>query len=80
MDVSDCPPVESVTAFATPKSVTTAWFCDSSTLSGLMSRCTTPWAWALVNASATSRRILRASPSGNSPSRFNLVRSDSPSM
>jgi len=31
-----------LTALATPKSATTAWWPESSTLSGLMSRCTTP--------------------------------------
>ena len=36
---------EALTALATPKSVTIAWRPESITLSGLMSRCTTPWAW-----------------------------------
>jgi len=39
-------PLEALTAFATPKSLTTAWPSESSTLSGLMSRCTTPFRWA----------------------------------
>ncbi len=39
--VSLSPPAAE-TALATPKSVTTAWRPDSSTLPGLMSRCTTP--------------------------------------
>jgi hypothetical protein len=41
-DVSELSPVEALTAFATPKSVTTAWLSEISTLSGLISRWTTP--------------------------------------
>ena len=58
-DVSAVPelPDEAVTAFATPKSVTTATPPEMSTLSGLMSRCTTPNEWAYASAETTSRRI-----------------------
>jgi len=35
-------PFEALTALATPKSVTTAWPSERSTLSGLMSRWTMP--------------------------------------
>jgi hypothetical protein len=45
-EVSDVCPVDSLSALATPKSVTTAWWPEIRTLSGLMSRCTTPWACA----------------------------------
>ena len=65
-------------AFAMPKSVTTAVPCESSTLSGLMSRCTTPRACAYDSARATSRRMPTHAAivsAGVVPSR---VRSDSP--
>jgi hypothetical protein len=39
-------PAAAVTAFAIPKSVTTASPSCSITFSGLMSRCTTCWRWA----------------------------------
>src|SRR3990172_6607359 len=55
-------PVASLTARATPKSVTSACRPESITLSGLMSRCTTPCACASASASASSTRILTASP------------------
>ena len=77
-DVSDDDPLDALTALATPKSVTTAWPSDSSTLSGLMSRWTTPFRWAKESASTISRRILAASATGSSPSRASLLRSDSP--
>ncbi len=48
-------------AFAIPKSVTVALPWERSTLSGLMSRCTTPWECANASARATSRRMLTAS-------------------
>src|SRR3982750_1364896 len=44
-------------AFAIPKSVTTTLPPDSSTLSGLMSRWTTPWSCAYASARATSPRM-----------------------
>jgi hypothetical protein len=46
-----------LSAFAIPKSVTTAEPPDSSTLSGLMSRCTMPRSCAYASAFATSRSI-----------------------
>src|SRR5258706_9221593 len=58
-----------LTAFATPKSATTAWLPESRTLSGLMSRCTMPRAWAYARASATSLRMRTASRTGSAPSR-----------
>ncbi len=80
-DVSDeDEPLEADTALATPKSVTTAWPSESSTLSGLMSRCTTPLRCAYARASVTSRSMRRASPTGSSPSRASFTRSDSPLM
>src|SRR3970040_1019661 len=62
-------PVASLTARATPKSVTSACRPESITLSGLMSRWTTPCACASASASASSTRILTASPTGSSCSR-----------
>ena len=44
--VSAWRPVASLTALATPKSVTSAWRPESRIFSGLMSRCTTFWEWA----------------------------------
>ena len=46
IEVSAPVPVESATAFATPKSVTSACLPENSTLSGFTSRCTMPWLWA----------------------------------
>ena len=74
------PPIvrDADSALAIPKSVTTAVPCDSNTLSGLISRCTTPRAWAYDSARATSRRMLTHSGivrAGVVPSR---PRSDSP--
>ena len=68
------------TAMATPKSVTTACFQESSTLSGFMSRCTTSWSCACESASNTSRRMRKVSLTGSSPSRTSFARRDSPSM
>ena len=78
--VSFSRPVASWTALATPKSVTMAWFSDNNTLSGLMSRCTTPCLCAEASASTTSRRIFTASAMGSLPSLANFSRSDCPSM
>jgi hypothetical protein len=74
------PPLDALTALATPKSVTSAWRPLSMTLSGLMSRCTTPRPWLKLSASITSRRIRSASLIGSAPSRDNFAASDSPSM
>ena len=80
-DVSDAPAasVEAESAFATPKSVTTAEPPERSTLSGLMSRCTMPRACAYASAFATSRRMLTVSCTVSSCSRASRARSDSPS-
>jgi hypothetical protein len=72
-------PLETVSAFATPKSVTTATPWESSTLSGLMSRWTTPRVWAYARAEATSRSTRTAWGTGSSRSRISRARSDSPS-
>ena len=76
------PPVpavrEALSALAMPKSVTTAVPPESRTLSGLMSRCTIPRAWAYASALVTSRRIASTSPMG-SPLPSRRLRSDSPS-
>jgi hypothetical protein len=71
-------PEETLTALATPKSVTTATPPEMRTLSGLTSRWITPRAWAYASADTTSRRIRTVSAIGNSPSRSTRVRSDSP--
>ena len=78
-EVSEDEPLDALIAFATPKSVTTACCPVISTLSGLMSRCTTPRACAYASASTTSRRMRTASLTGISPSRASFARSDSPS-
>ena len=62
IDVSAVPAVASVIAFATPKSVMTADFPVSSTLSGLMSRWAIPFPCAYSSARATSRRMVMTSP------------------
>ena len=66
-------------ALAIPKSVTTAVPPESSTLSGLMSRCTTPRACAYAKARATSRRTLVVSVIERAPSVASRARSDWPS-
>ena len=66
-------------AFAIPKSVTVADRPAISTLSGLMSRCTTPCPCAYSSARATSRRMAVTSRSGSAPSLASRARSDSPS-
>ena len=58
--VRTCLPVASLTAFATPKSMTNACRPLNITLSGLMSRCTTPCSCAWANASTTSRSTFTA--------------------
>ena len=65
-------------ALATPKSATHADPPESSTLSGLMSRCTTPRACAKASARATSLRMLTVCAIDSGP-RASRVRSDSPS-
>ena len=70
--------VASVTARATPKSVTSAWRPASITLSGLMSRCTMPCAWACASASHTSRRTSTTSATGSGPSCSRRSRSERP--
>ena len=60
-----------------------AWSPDppppaSSTLSGLMSRCTTPFWCAYASALAISRKSRRLSLTGSSPWRASRARSDSP--
>ena len=57
----------SVTALATPKSMTIAWRPESSTFSGLMSRWTTPARCAVASASAISPSSRTASGTGSSP-------------
>src|SRR6266704_5539246 len=61
--------LEALNAFATPKSVTIALPPESSTLSGLMSRCTMPRSYAYASADAISRRMRMAWLTGNSPCR-----------
>ena len=70
--------VDALTALATPKSVTMAEPPDMSTLSGLMSRCTTPASCAKASALATSRSTRIASITGSSPRWASWARSDSP--
>ena len=65
-------------AFAMPKSATTAVCPESRTLSGLMSRCTTPCSCAYASAFATSRRMSTACAIGTGPS-ASRARRDSPS-
>jgi hypothetical protein len=80
--VSDVRPVavdDDESAFAMPKSVTTATPPLSSTLSGLMSRCTTSCACAYASARATSRRMPSTSASGSAPAPRRRSRSDCPS-
>ncbi len=69
---------DALIALAMPKSVTTAAPSERSTLSGLMSRCTTPWRCAYASARETSRRTLITSVTGIGP-RPRQARSDSPS-
>src|SRR5213080_153670 len=71
--------LEALNAFATPKSVTIALPPESSTLSGLMSRCTIPCSCAYASADAISRSMRMAWLTGNSPCRARRTRSDSPS-
>ena len=66
-------------AFAMPKSVTTAVPPESRTLSGLMSRCTTPRPCANSSARAMSRRMLMTSASDSAAPASSRARSDSPS-
>src|SRR5688572_4558758 len=68
-DVSVSATTASDSAFATPKSVTTACPSDSRTFSGLRSRCTTPRAWAYPMASTMSLTMPTASGMGSSPDR-----------
>ena len=79
--VSVAPPDEvraALMAFAMPKSVTTATPPEMSTLSGLMSRCTTPRWCAYASAFDTSRRMPITSGTASGP-RERRERSDSPS-
>jgi len=69
---------DALMALAMPKSVTTAAPPEMSTLSGLMSRCTTPRACAYASARDTSRRMLTTSLTASGP-RASRSRSDSPS-
>ena len=69
--------LDAASAFAMPKSVTTAVPLDSSTFSGLMSRCTMPCACAYASACATLRRIARDSSNGMRPA-DNRARNESP--
>jgi hypothetical protein len=71
-------PVASLTALATPKSVTRAWRPESITFSGLMSRCTRPCWCAWLSASATSCSSRTTSRTGSSVSRSRRSRSDWP--
>ena len=65
-------------ALAIPKSVTTAVPADSSTLSGLMSRWTTPCSCAYASARATSPRIRTTSGMMSAGPSVSRLRSDSP--
>ena len=56
--------LDALNAFATPKSVTIALPPESSTLSGLMSRCTMPCSCAYASADAISRSMRTASVDG----------------
>jgi hypothetical protein len=78
-EVSVWGPEASVTALATPKSITIACRPDSITFSGLMSRCTTPARCAVASASAISPSRRTASGIGSSPPRASRSRSVSPS-
>ena len=78
-EVSRGPLDASVTALATPKSMTIACRPDSITFSGLMSRWTTPARWAVASASAISPSSRTASGTGSSPPRVSRSRSVSPS-
>ena len=71
--------VAAVSALATPKSVTIALSPETTTLSGLMSRWTTPRAGAYANADAISRSRRTPAFSGSSPCLASRARSDSPS-
>ena len=71
--------LDALNAFATPKSVTIALPPESSTLSGLMSRCTMPCSCAYASADAISRSMRMAWLTGSSPCRARRTRSDSPS-
>jgi len=62
-----------------PKSVTTAVPPESSTLSGLMSRCTMPRSCAYASARVTSRRMLMVSPGESGPRSRSRARRLSPS-
>ena len=56
-------------ARAMPKSVTFTWpSVDSSTLPGLMSRCTTPFLWAKPRAAAMSMPMSAARAGSSEPS------------
>ena len=68
-----------LSAFAMPKSVTTAEPPVRSTLSGLMSRWTIPRSCAYASAFATSRSTPITSVIGSAPCAINRARSDSPS-
>jgi len=52
-----------------PKSTTFAPEGESSTLAGLMSRCTSPRAWAAASAAATCAPIRSACRAGTGPER-----------
>ena len=69
---------DAASALAMPKSVTTAAAPESSTLSGLMSRCTTPCSCAYASARATSRSTEIASATGSAPCCSSRARSDNP--
>ena len=73
-----CSPPAASIARAIPKSATTAWPSSRRMFSGLMSRWTIPCRCAASRASATSRAIRTASPTGSWCSRVSRSRSDSP--
>ena len=77
--VSEVAPAASLSALATPKSITRAWAPAIRMFSGLMSRCTTPRVRAYSRASATSRMMRTASSIGSAPPLASLSRSDAPS-
>jgi len=63
-----------------PKSTTLAPAPVSITFTGVMSRCTTPWACAVASAEATSTDMVTASRQGIGPCRAIRAETDSPSF
>ena len=78
IDVNDASPVDSLTAFATPKSVTKAWPSANMMLSGLMSRCTIPCLCAYPSARAVWARNDLISLGSRGPRLSSISESDFP--